>query len=67
MQLLAWAIPVYNVDGTPNEQGAICDIVDVIMQFRNHTEQAQCVVTGLEKSQMILGLSWLWEHNPEID
>jgi len=30
-QSLAWAIPVYNVDGTPNVQGAICDIVDVIM------------------------------------
>jgi len=31
MQSLAWAIPVYNVDGTPNKQGVICDIVDVIM------------------------------------
>jgi len=31
MRLLAQAIPVYNVDGTPNEQGAIRDIVDVIM------------------------------------
>jgi len=29
MWLLARAIPVYNVDGTPNEQGAIHDIVDV--------------------------------------
>jgi len=38
MQSLAWAIPVYNVDGTPNEQGAIRNIVDVIMQFHDHTE-----------------------------
>jgi len=67
MWLLAWAIPVYNMDGTPNEQGVIHDIVDVIMQFHNHTEQAQFTVTGLGKSQMILGLNWLWEHNPEID
>jgi len=67
MQLLAWAIPVYNVDGTPNKQGAIHDIVDVVMRFHNHTEQAQFAVTGLWKSQMILGLSWLQEHNPEIN
>jgi len=58
---------VYNVDGTPNEQGAIRDIVDVVMRFRDHTERAQFAVTGLGKSQMILGLSWLREHNPEID
>jgi len=58
---------VYNVDSTPNEQGAICDIVDVIMQFHNHTKQAQFAVTGLGKSQMILRLSWLWERNPEVN
>jgi len=58
---------VYNVDRTPNEQGAIHDIVDVIMQFHNHTKWAQFAVTGLGKSQMILGLSWLQEHNPKGD
>jgi len=58
---------VYNVDGTLNEQGVIHDIVDIVMQFCNHTKQAQFTVTGLGKSQMILGLSWLQEHNPEID
>jgi len=58
---------VYNVDRMPNEQGAICNIVDIIMRFCDHTEQAQFSVTGLGKSQMILGLSWLREHNPEID
>jgi len=67
MQSLAWAIPVYNVDRTPNKQDVIRNIVDVIMQFHNHTKQAQFAVTGLGKSQMILGLSWLREHNPEIN
>jgi len=38
MQSLAQAIPVYNVDGTPNKQGAICNIVNVIMRFHNHTK-----------------------------
>ena len=67
MRSLAQAISVYNVDGTPNKQGAIHDIVDIVMQFCNHTERAQFAVTGLGKSQMILGLSWFQEHNPEID
>jgi len=56
---LAWVIPVYNVDRTPNEQSAVCDIVDDVMWFHDHTEWAQFTVTELGKSQMILGLSWL--------
>jgi len=65
--IISTGYPVYNVDGMPNEQGPIHNIVDVIMQFHNHTKRAQFAVTGLGKSQMILGLSWLWEHNPEIN
>jgi len=64
---LAQAIPVYNVDRTPNEQGVIHDIVDIVMWFCDHTKQAQSAITGLGKSQMILELSWLWKHNPEIN
>jgi len=55
------------MDGTPNEQGAICNVVNVVLQYRDHTKQAQFAVTGLGKSQMILGPNWLHEHNPEID
>ena len=64
---LSRAIPVYNVDGSPNEVGAIHEVVDVVLQYRDHMEHAQFMVTGLGKSQMILGLSWLCEHNPEIN
>jgi len=59
MQLLARAIPVYNVDGTPNEQRAIRNVIDVVLWYQDHTEWAQFAVTGLCKSQMILGHSWL--------
>ena len=64
---LSRAIPVYNVDGSPNEAGAIREVVDVVLRYRDHTERTQFAVTGLGKSQMILGLSWLREHNPEIN
>ena len=32
------AIPVYNIDGTPNEAGSIKEEVDLICTFGNHSE-----------------------------
>jgi hypothetical protein len=70
-RLTAWAltcaIPVYNVDGTPNEAGSIREVVDVVLRFKDHSEQAHFAVTGLGNQDMILGYSWLREHNPEVD
>src|SRR3981189_782880 len=64
---LTTPIPVYNVDGTANEAGAITEIADVILRYKGHAEQTQLAVTSLGKQTMILGLTWLREHNPEID
>jgi hypothetical protein len=64
---LARPIPVYNVDGTLNEAGAISGIVDVVLRYKGHTERAQFAVTGLGKQDLILGYTWLREHNPEVD
>jgi len=30
------AIPVYNMDGTPNEAGHITEAVDLIVHYKNH-------------------------------
>jgi hypothetical protein len=60
-------IPVYNVDGTPNEAGSIHEIVDVVLRFEEHTERAQFAVTSLGDQDVILGYSWLHEHNPDVD
>jgi hypothetical protein len=60
-------IPVYNVDGTANEVGSICEVVDVVLRYRDHAERAQFAVTGLGNQDMILGYSWLREHNPEVN
>jgi hypothetical protein len=64
---LARPIPVYNVNGTLNEAGAISGIVDVVLRYKGHTERAQFAVTGLGKQDLILGYTWLREHNPEVD
>ena len=64
---LTTPIPVYNVDGTANEAGAITEIADIILRYKGHAERTQFAVTSLGKQNMILGFTWLREHNPEID
>jgi hypothetical protein len=60
-------IPVYNVDGTANDAGAITDIADVILRYETHSERTQLAVTCLGKQSLILGYNWLCNHNPEIN
>src|SRR6266704_5458451 len=64
---LSQPIPVYNVDGTPNEAGSIHEVIDVIMTYNQHSERILLAVTRLGKQSMILGFTWLDKHNPEID
>lgn len=61
------AIPVYNVDGTLNQGGSISEEVDLIMQFKDHTERTTFAVCDLGDKPAIIGHTWLWQHNPEID
>src|SRR5882757_3936371 len=63
---LSRPIPVYNINRTLNEAGSIREVVDVILHYKDHSEQVQFAVTGLGKQDSILGL-WLKEHNPEVD
>jgi len=64
---LTWLIPVYNINGTPNEGSAIREIADVILWYNRHAERTQFTITQLGKQSMILGFTWLHEHNPEIN
>jgi hypothetical protein len=52
---LSKPIPVYNVDGTANDAGAITDIADVILRYEQHSERTQLAVTCLGKQSLILG------------
>ena len=60
-------IPVYNVDGSPNEASSITEAVSLILHYKNHLEWTTFCVMNLGKQQLILGHSWLCKHNPEID
>jgi len=64
---LSEPIPVYNVDRTLNEAGSITEVVDLILRYWNHSKWTLFTVTGLGKQKLILGHSWLRNHNPEID
>ncbi|GLB39299.1 putative retrotransposable element tf2 155 kda protein type 1-like [Lyophyllum shimeji] len=64
---LSRPIPVKNVDGTANAAGAITEVVDLVLQYNGHSERVVFAVTDLGEQDMILGYTWLKEHNPEID
>ena len=64
---LTTPIPVYNIDGPPNEAGSITKAVSLILRYKNHSEWTIFCVTSLGKQKLILGHSWLWKHNLEID
>ena len=43
------------------------EIVDMILWYNGHMERTSFAVTNLGKQDIVLGFTWLQEHNPEID
>jgi len=66
-QTLSHNIPVFNVDGSPNEAGQISEVVDVVLRYKTHSERMLLAISGLGKQSLILGYDWLKDHNPKID
>ena len=64
---LSRPIPVFNVDGTPNEAGSIREVADLVLRYKDHAERALFTVTHLGRQKIILGYTWLHLHNPEIN
>jgi len=60
-------IYVRNVDGTFNKEGPIENIVEVNIYYQGHRERMEINVIGGQKWNVILGIPWLAQHNPEID
>jgi len=60
-------IPVYNVDGSPNEAGQISEVVDVVLRYKTHSERTLLAVSSLGRQSMILGYTWLKDHNLEVN
>ena len=64
---LSQPIPVYNVDRTTNTEGAISEVADLLLHYNGHSERALFSVMGLGRQNLILGHTWLRDHNPEVD
>jgi len=60
-------IPVYNVDGSSNEADQISEVVDVVLRYKTHSKRTLLAVSSLGRQNMILGYTWLKDHNPEIN
>jgi len=64
---LSCNIPVFNIDSSSNKAGQISEVVDVVLQYKTHSERMLLAVFGLGKQNLILGYDWLKDHNPKID
>ena len=64
---LPQSLPVYNIDGTLNENGSVREYGDLIVRFGDHTERARFYITALGGDALIIGHPWLVQHNPEIN
>ncbi|KAG5636601.1 hypothetical protein DXG03_004705 [Asterophora parasitica] len=60
-------VDIYNINGTANKAGTVKNVVEAVLCYDGHTKQALFAVTSLGKQDMILGYTWLKEHNPEIN
>lgn len=67
MDTLASPMPVYNVDGTPNQRGPITKCVHAMTRLGNKSYPVKYFVTALGDQDIILGFSWLQQYNPIID
>ena len=58
---------VINADGTPNSAGEIKEYVRAYIEVGSHKTRQYLFVTQLGDKDMMLGYSYLHQHNPEID
>ena len=64
---LSHNIPVFNVDGSPNEAGQISKVMDIVLHYKTHSERMLLAVSRLGKQSLILGYDWLKDYNPKVD
>jgi len=67
MEKLERPVKVMNVNGTHNKGGDIMHEVMCNIYYKGHRERAKFDVCNLGRTEVILGMSWLAAHNPEID
>lgn len=64
---LANLFTVINADRTSNKHGRITEYVREYLEIGSHKSKNQLLVTDLGNKAMILGMTFLQKHNPEIN
>ena len=60
-------IGLYNADGSPNEIGKITEAIDLVVQYKGHKSRFKFYVSSVGHKAIVLGHTWLVEHNPNIN
>jgi len=42
-------------------------MVDVVLHYKTHSERMLLTISNLGKQNLILGYTWLKDHNPEVN
>jgi len=66
-QSISRPILVYNMDSSPNKAGQISEVVDVVLYYKTYSERTLLTVSSLRRQNMILGYTWLKDHNLEVN
>jgi predicted aspartyl protease len=60
-------IPMMNVDDSPNSGGRVTHFVDATMTILGHRTRERFYLADIGSEDLIIGVKWLKDHNPEID
>jgi len=55
------------MDGTENSRGLVTHEIEVNVHYWGHVERIKLDVYDLERTEVILGMSWLVAYNLEIN
>ena len=65
--LIPHPIGLYNADGSPNEIGKITEAINLVVQYKGHRSWSKFYVSSVGHKAIVLGHTWLAEHNPNIN
>ena len=60
-------IGLYNADGSLNKIRKIIEAINLIVQYKGHKSQSKFYVLSIGHKVIVLGHTWLAEHNPDIN
>ena len=64
---LKYQFNVYNADGTINKNGKVDHSVTALLKINGHKSTNKLLVADLGNKDLIIGMTFIRRHNPEID